>query len=218
MVRNAHDVPIRKELHVGRLLRNSLFLGLLIAVFAQGTAYAATVDISIVSSPSPGAYSPATASLQVGDTARWTNNSNNIHSATGDGPLNFWDTGTFTNGQSRTKVFSSAGAFPYHCSVHASMHGTVNVKMTVSPASGTTSTTFTISWASGSIPTGYNVDLQYRRNGGAWTGILPNRTGTQVSVSGMIGAPGTYDLRARTQNTNSGAASAYSAPVTLVVT
>jgi plastocyanin len=200
------------------IARKAIPLGLLLVVFAQGTAFAATVDISIISTPSPGSFSPATAALVIGDTARWTNNSNNIHSATGDSPLSFWDTGTFTNGQVRTKAFAVAGSYAYHCSVHSSMHGTVNVKMTVSPTSGTTSTVFTIAWAAGSIPTGYNADIQYRRHPNtAWTTILTNRTGSQISISGNIGAPGIYDLRARIQNTASGAASAYSPLVTLTV-
>ncbi|HJP65377.1 MAG TPA: plastocyanin/azurin family copper-binding protein [Actinomycetota bacterium] len=200
-----------------RVARKALPLGLLFVLLAQTTAHAATVGISIVSSPSPGAYSPSNASLIIGDTAQWTNNSNNIHSATGDSPLSFWDTGTFTNGQSRSKQFVAAGTYTYHCSVHSSMHGTVSVKMTVSPTSGTTSTVFTVSWASATIPTGYNVDVQYSRNGGAFTNLLVNQTGSSISIQRMAPAPGTYQLRARIQNTNSGAASGYSSPVTVVV-
>jgi plastocyanin len=218
MVRNVYEVSIGKERPVARMLRKALFLGVFIALFSQAAAYAATVDISIVSSPTPGAYSPSTANLLTGDTARWTNNSNNVHSATGDSPLNFWDTGTFTNGQNRSKLFNVAGLYAYHCSVHPTMHGTVSVKMSASPTSGAAgATVFTIRWANPNIPSGYNADVQYRRNGGAWTNALVNRTGTQVVFQGTIAAPGTYDLRARVQNTSTGAASAYSSPVTIAV-
>ncbi|MFN2589319.1 MAG: hypothetical protein ABR518_00920, partial [Actinomycetota bacterium] len=100
---------------MARQFRNALFLGLLMALFAQGTAYAATVDISINPSPSPGVFSPSTANLKHGDTARWTNNTTLPHSATGDAPLNFWDTGTFGNGVQRTRQFFVAGVYAYHC-------------------------------------------------------------------------------------------------------
>jgi plastocyanin len=200
-----------------RMVRRAIPLALLLALVAHGSALAATVDISIVSSPFPGAYNPSTASLVIGDTARWTNNTSLVHSATGNSPLSFWDTGTFTQGQTRSQVFAVAGGYSYHCSVHSSMTGRVNVRMTVSPTSGTTSTTFMVAWASAAIPNGFNVDIQVRRNGGAWINLLQNRTGTQISISGMAPAPGTYDLRARVQRSSNGAASAFSPPVTAVV-
>jgi plastocyanin len=205
----------RKERLVLRMVRRAIPLALLLALVAHGSALAATVDISIVSSPFPGAYSPATAALVIGDTARWTNTTTLVHSATGDSPLNFWDTGTFTQGQVRTRAFTVAGGYAYHCSVHSQMHGTVNVKMTLSPTSGIAQqTVFTLTWASAAIPNGFNVDVQFRRNGGAWTNLVVNRTGTQTSIQAMAPAPGTYDLRARIQRTSNGAASAYSPPVT----
>jgi plastocyanin len=198
-----------------RLVRRAIPLALLLALVTHGSAFAATVDISIVSSPFPGAYSPATASLVIGDTARWTNNTSLTHSATGNSPLSFWDSGTFTQGQVRSQVFAVAGGYPYHCSVHSSMTGRVNVRMTLSPTSGTANVTvFTLSWASAAIPNGFNVDVQFRRNGGAWINLVVNRTGTQTMLQAMAPAPGTYDLRARIQRTSNGAASAYSPPVT----
>jgi plastocyanin len=200
------------------MVRRAIPLALLLVLTAHGSAYAATVDIAIDPAPGSGVYNPATASLVRGDTARWTSNSSLPHSATGDSPLNFWDTGVFNQGQNRTQVFNVAGGYAYHCSVHPNMHGTVNVRMTVSPTTGTANDTeFTLVWAAAAIPNGFNVDVQYRRNGGPWTNLLLNRTGTQTSITRMAPAPGTYDLRARIQRTSNGAASAYSPPVTAVV-
>jgi plastocyanin len=164
-----------------RMVRRAVPVALLLALTAHGTAFAATVDISIVSSPTPGAYNPSTATLQPGDTARWTNTTTLQHSATGDGPLNFWDTGTFGNGQNRSKVFAVGGVYAYHCSVHSSMHGTVKVTPTRSPASGTTSTVFTITWGSGSIPAGYEADVIIMRPGQNWVAWRVRQTGTNVS-------------------------------------
>lgn len=203
-----------------RLARTALPLGLVFVFLTQGTAHAGfNVLIDIDPLPGSGVYVPNPASAVPGNSVGWTNNTTLPHSATGNSPLNFWDTGTFGQGVTRGFTFNVAGGYAYHCVVHPNMQGTVNVRMVVSPSSGTVnSTVFTIRWANASIPSGFNADIQFRRNGGAWTGILANRTGTQVMAQGMIGTPGTYDLRARVQRTSNGAASAYSPPVTLTVT
>jgi plastocyanin len=203
-----------------RLARTALPMCLVFVFLSQGTAQAgANVAIAINSPPTPGAYVPNPAQALIGNTVDWTNNTAVPHSATGDGPLNFFDTGVFNTGQTGSDTFNPAGTFAYHCSVHPSMHGTLNVSMVVSPTSGTANVTvFTVRWADPSIPLGFNVDIQYRRNGGAWTNLLLNQTGTQVQVSRTAPAPGTYDLRARTQRTSNGAVSGYSPPVTVTVT
>jgi plastocyanin len=185
------------------MVRRAVPVALLLALMAHGTAYAATVDISIVSSPSPGAYNPSTANLLPGDTARWTNTTTLPHSATGDAPLNFWDTGTFGNGQNRTKQFFVSGVYAYHCTVHASMHGTVKVTPTRSPASGTTSTLFTITWANTSIPAGFEADVIIMRPGGPWEAWMVRRTGTQISSTFTPDAgTGQYLFAARIRKAN----------------
>ena len=202
-----------------RLARKALPLGLLLMFVTQGTAFAATVDISIVSSPTPGAYSPATANLIRGDTARWTNNSNNIHSATGDTPLNFWNTGTFPNGQNRTKQFIVAGSYAYHCSIHSGMHGTVKVVPTASPTSGTTSTVFTITWAGANIPAGFEADVALKKPGGAYAAWMVRRSGAQVSAQFTPDAgPGAYIFIARIRKLATGNPASGWAPVVVNVT
>lgn len=201
------------------LVRRALFLGVLMAVLIPGTAQAG-IDVFIDINPSPGSgvYSPNPASAAVGYNVAWVNNTALPHSSTGNAPLSLWDTGTFGQGDAGIYRFATPGTFGYHCSVHPDMVGTMNVPMTVSPTSGTANVTvFTLQWANPSIPNGFNVDIQYRRNGGAWTNLLVNRTGSQVMIQRTAPAPGTYDLRARTQRTSNGAASAYSPPVTAVV-
>ena len=202
-----------------RLARAALPIGMVFVFLTQGPAQAgANVAISINPTPSPGVYSPNPAAAVPGNTVSWTNNTTLPHSATGDGPLNFWDTGTFGQGVTRSQTFNVAAKYAYHCNVHPSMHGTLNVSMVVSPTSGTAGVTvFTIRWADPSIPAGFNADVQYRRNGGAWTNAVVNRTGTDVMAQTTIAGPGTYDLRSRVQRSSTGAASPYSPPVTIVV-
>lgn len=72
------------------------------------------------------AFSPATITVKVGDTVTWTNNDSAPHSATADDGS--FDTGTFSQGQSKSITFKKAGTFTYHCSVHPYMKGTVIVQ------------------------------------------------------------------------------------------
>ncbi len=61
-------------------------------------------------------YSPATVTINVGDTVTWQNDGAADHSATADDGS--FDTGVFRGGQSRSETFSSAGTIPYFCTVH----------------------------------------------------------------------------------------------------
>lgn len=59
---------------------------------------------------------------------RWTNNDFIEHTATKlFEPSSFFNTGTLTNAQSATIVFTSPGLFEYYCAFHTDMRGTVNV-------------------------------------------------------------------------------------------
>jgi plastocyanin len=70
-------------------------------------------------------YSPATITVDVGDTVTWTNSDAQAHTATAnDGSF---DTDAISNGTSRTITFSTSGTFAYHCEFHADMAGTVVV-------------------------------------------------------------------------------------------
>ena len=68
-------------------------------------------------------FSPASVSIQAGDSVTWVNRGNTPHTATGDG----FDTGTVRPGRSETATFSRAGTFSYVCSLHSNMRGTVRV-------------------------------------------------------------------------------------------
>jgi plastocyanin len=70
-------------------------------------------------------YSPATVSVNVGDTVTWTNRDEDPHTATASG--GGFETGTLDQGQSGSHTFSEAGRFPYICALHPSMKGTVVV-------------------------------------------------------------------------------------------
>jgi len=80
-------------------------------------------------------FTPGTSTVKVGDTITWTNQDIAPHTATAkDGSF---DTGTINKNKSGSHTFTKAGTFPYICSIHPSMKGTVTV--TGSSSSGGTS-------------------------------------------------------------------------------
>jgi hypothetical protein len=70
-------------------------------------------------------FRPASTTVRVGDTVVWTNNGPATHSATSDSGL--WDTRPLTRGQTGSFTFTAAGTFPYHCTLHSNMRGTIVV-------------------------------------------------------------------------------------------
>ena len=72
------------------------------------------------------AFSPATITVAAGTTIKWTNKDGVNHTVTSDSGL--FDSGTFGNGGTFSRQFNTAGTFPYHCTVHTNMLGTVIVQ------------------------------------------------------------------------------------------
>lgn len=93
----------------------ALFLGARGAVAQDGAA------VNIVDF----AFEPAAVEVPVGATVTWTNSGGAPHTATAnDGSF---DSGTLQPGASFSQTFSAAGSFPYVCSIHPQMTGTVTV-------------------------------------------------------------------------------------------
>ncbi len=72
------------------------------------------------------AFGPASITVPVGTTITWQNNDGIAHTSTSD--TGVWDTGAIAPGASKTTTFNAAGTFPYHCTVHSMMTGTVIVQ------------------------------------------------------------------------------------------
>jgi plastocyanin len=72
------------------------------------------------------AYAPNPINIAVGGTVTWTNNDNTAHTSSGNN--GGWDSGSIAPGGSFSRTFTAAGAFPYHCTIHPGMVGTVNVQ------------------------------------------------------------------------------------------
>jgi plastocyanin len=82
----------------------------------------ASVTVSMVDY----SFSPAGVTVAPGDTVTWVNNGQEDHTATGSG----FDTGIVAPGASGSASFASPGSFPYVCSLHPNMKGTVTVSDT----------------------------------------------------------------------------------------
>lgn len=111
----------------------------------------ATVNVNIVKF----SFDPQNLTIYIGDTVRWTNIDGAGHTTTSNG--GFWDSGTLSNGQSFSYTFNSAGTFPYRCSIHSGITGTITVLGSTPTATPTSATTPTLgNYADTSIMVGAN--------------------------------------------------------------
>jgi len=70
-------------------------------------------------------YEPEPVVIQVGGKVTWQNEDTAPHTATADDGS--FDTGTIEKGKLGSATFKEAGTFTYHCEIHPTMHGTVEV-------------------------------------------------------------------------------------------
>jgi plastocyanin len=70
-------------------------------------------------------FLPDTIVVDVGLPVRWTNEGSLVHSVVSDGAL--WASDTLAPSWWFEARFDSAGSYPYHCSLHSGMIGTVVV-------------------------------------------------------------------------------------------
>jgi plastocyanin len=71
-------------------------------------------------------FSPASLTVAVGSTVKWTNNDAMAHTVTSDNGS--FDSGNIAAGASYSRMFSTVGTFTYHCTIHPGMTGTITVK------------------------------------------------------------------------------------------
>jgi len=105
------------------LTRRSTLAALLATPLAliAGKSRAATHSVTIEGF----AFSPAELTVAVGDTITFTNNDRAPHTATADDSS--FDTGRLNRSQSGEITLTAAGSFPFKCSFHPNMTGTITV-------------------------------------------------------------------------------------------
>jgi len=189
-------------------MRRSIALVLSASLFLlmAGKARAATVDISIVGVSA--GFDRTAAAGAIGDTFHWTNNDGITHTTTQNGPLSLWNSGNIIAGNAFSKAIDFAGSYPYHCSIHTSMTGTVKVPIQVTPSSGSVGTAFRVTVASVTASSGFVYDVQRKKGNGSWTAW---KTGiTSKSVTFKPQALGTWSFRSRLRKSSNGARSGWS--------
>ena len=154
-------------------------------------------------------FGPASRLVAQGGTITWHNGSvgGNQHTSTQDRPLGLWNTGLLNPGRTSSAVqLLAAGSYAYHCNVHPTMHGVVQVPILVSPARGTRMTNFSIQLAS-ATQTGFTYDVQRKVGSEAWKTW---KTGVTSRIVKFRHAPGTIWFRSRLHETANGATSGWS--------
>ena len=120
-------------------------LSVVLALFPQGSGFAATETVSMVDL----AFNPKVATVTFGDKITWKNLDKEDHTVNSRSIAGFWNERMLREGQSWSFRFFGAGTFPYYCSLHWPMFGKVKVAPVVTPRSGPVGTTVTVTWASG---------------------------------------------------------------------
>ncbi|MDQ6697993.1 MAG: cupredoxin family copper-binding protein [Actinomycetota bacterium] len=74
------------------------------------------------------AFSPKALKVSVGTQVTWTNDDSADHTTTSDkGAPASWDSGHLAKGKKFSYTFAKKGTYSYHCDIHNSMTGTVDV-------------------------------------------------------------------------------------------
>ncbi len=73
------------------------------------------------------AFTPSTITVNAGTTITWTNNDGVVHNVTSN-TAGLFSSGAISPNGTYSHLFSTAGTFPYTCTLHAGMNGSVVVK------------------------------------------------------------------------------------------
>jgi plastocyanin len=87
------------------------------------------IIVSIVGNSGQNSYNPNSIEIKVGDTVTWINNDSSPHTVTSssdEGNITF-DSDVLRRGETFSFTFDQEGQYPYLCTLHPSMIGTVVV-------------------------------------------------------------------------------------------
>jgi plastocyanin len=204
-----------------RMARRAALLATIFALLLQGTAHAAVKEISIVDF----SFSPASVNLAVGGSGHWTNNGTFTHTSTSDGfadgsgitGVGLWKSANLAHSADFTFLFFAAGTFPYHCSIHTTMHGTVLVKPKASPREAVQGTIFKIVIATQVAPSDLVYDVQRKVPGGSFQDFMTGITNKAIRFDSTGQPTGTYGFRVLVRRLSTGLASGFSPAVSIMV-
>jgi plastocyanin len=83
--------------------------------------------VSIVGNSGSNSYNPNPIEIKVGDTVTWINNDSSPHTVTSSSNESNFDSDVLQRGEAFSFIFDKEGQYPYFCTLHPSMVGTVVV-------------------------------------------------------------------------------------------
>ena len=96
------------------------------ATTAAGPCADSTGTTTVSASVANNTWTPANVTAKVGDVITWANSDTVPHKvALDDGSCQM--SANIAGGSSASLAFSAAGTYPFHCSVHPSMKGTITI-------------------------------------------------------------------------------------------
>jgi plastocyanin len=104
----------------------TLALSGVVALALAGSVLAANASVRITESNNRYSFGPAKVFVNVGQKVTWTNGSDAPHTVTSNSGTELASS-NLNAGGTFSHTFSSTGTFPYHCSIHTYMKGTVVV-------------------------------------------------------------------------------------------
>jgi plastocyanin len=162
-------------------------------------------------------FSPSSKSIPLGDKVNWNNPAAGSHRHTStsnaSNPMSWNYNMPDGTGLSPSVTFAHVGSFGYHCEIHASMKGTVLVRMS---AARIDSNSWTVRAGSAIAQAGFAHRVQFRKMGAlAWTTL---GGGTFTARTRRFDAPsaGSWQLRGRYEK--GATVSGYSPILTLTTT
>jgi plastocyanin len=168
-----------------------VLVGLALLVFVPSSVGAASTDVSILFSD----YRPSKLDVLPGETVTWTNVSLRTHTVTSDADL--FDSGEVAAGETFARRFDTVGTFPYHCVIHPSITGEIDVRrVTLDPLPpAALPIGKPVEFGGRTADPGKAVEIQ-RLNGSAWSTVASVTPSADGSWTTMLKAESTGDYRA----------------------
>lgn len=155
------------------------------------------------------------------DEVNWLNESDGAHNVKNTTfPDPIFASATLAPGDIFEARLHQAGKYRYICTFHPKkMKGTVNAPVSIS-FSGTgpdVGDVVFVDWSDSDIPTGFNMDVQIKRNKRDWKSFVKDAVDATSGTDWAPAKAGNFKFRARLQHTATGKATPFSAPASITI-
>jgi len=141
-------------------------------------------------------FMPGRVKVGLGDRVTWTFPEITQHTTTSD--QRFWSSGVRSGGATYARVFTSAGRFAYHCSIHPTMRGSVVVGLKVRIPR---ESKHVVRWSTARATGRITFDVQVKIGSGPWTDFRTDTVRPKATFRAAT-MPDSYKVRARTSKGN----------------